>query len=149
MPDDDRMNVHGARQHLNGALRLQYRSVLEMALVAGSLTGIEWQPLEPMVWSWAEAELDDLRRLVQKIVALGGEPNSEPAGFESIADPAGALRRLLDDECETIAALHRVIPETGQEPRSEALEHLVEHLIMRKQEQVDTLRRTLGLPEES
>jgi hypothetical protein len=43
-----------------------------------------------------------------------------------------------------VAALHAVIPHTGQEPRSEALEHRMEHLIMRKQEQVDTLRRAVG-----
>jgi len=34
-----------------------------------------------------------------------------------------------------------VIPHSGQEPRPEALEHLMEHLIMRKQNQVDWLRR--------
>lgn len=51
---------------------------------------------------------------------------------------------LVDHECETLVALHRVLPDTGQEPRSEALEHRIEHLIMRKQEQVDTLRRALG-----
>ena len=28
---------------------------------------------------------------------------------------------------------------SGQEPRSEALEHLLEHLIMRKQQQIDFL----------
>jgi predicted amidohydrolase YtcJ len=44
---------------------------------------------------------------------------------------------LIDAEDETIAALHKVIPHSGQEPRSEALEHL----IMRKQNQVDRLRR--------
>ena len=45
-----------------------------------------------------------------------------------------------------IAAAHRVIPVTGQEPWSEALEHLLEHLIMRKQWQVDYLARVLGRP---
>lgn len=149
MPDDDRMNVNGARDQLNNALRLQYRSVLEMTLVAGSLTGVQWQPLEPLVSSWAAADFDDLRRLVQKIVALGGRPASEPAAFEAVTETEGALSLLLDHECEAVAALHKVIPETGQEPRSEALEHLVEHLIMRKQDQVDTLRRMLGRLEEA
>ncbi len=45
---------------------------------------------------------------------------------------------------EVIEALHAVIPHTGQEGRSEALEHLLEHVIMRKQEQVDALQRGLG-----
>lgn len=144
MPDDDRMDVEGARKHLNDALRLQYRSVLEMTLAAGSLTGVQWQPLEPLISGWAAADFDDLRRLVQKIVALGGTPVTDVAPFESAEDPEVALSRLLDHECEAVASLHKVIRDSGQEPRSEALEHLVEHLIMRKQEQVDTLRRTLG-----
>jgi hypothetical protein len=50
---------------------------------------------------------------------------------------ASAVDALIDAEDETIAALHKVIPHSGQEPRSEALEHL----IMRKQNQVDWLRR--------
>jgi hypothetical protein len=50
---------------------------------------------------------------------------------------ASAVDALIDAEDETIAALHEVIPHSGQEPRSEALEHL----IMRKQNQVDWPRR--------
>ncbi|MDP9070518.1 MAG: hypothetical protein M3N68_04400 [Actinomycetota bacterium] len=57
---------------------------------------------------------------------------------------AAAVDLLIDTECEALAALHAVIPHTGQEPRSEALEHLLEHVIMHKQEQVDTLLRARG-----
>ncbi len=144
MPDREPMNVEKAVEKLNAALRLQYRSVLEVSVVAGSLTGVRWLGLEPLLRSFAGAELDDVRRLVQKIVALGGEPVSEPAPFAPSADPDSALGVLVDHECEALVALHEVIPETGEEPRSEALEHRLEHLIMRKQEQVDTLRRALG-----
>jgi hypothetical protein len=45
-----------------------------------------------------------------------------------------------------IEALQDVIPTTGQERRSEALEHRLEHIIMRKQEQVDALIRAGGGP---
>ena len=38
-----------------------------------------------------------------------------------------------------MAALHAVIPHTGQQPHSEALEHRLEHVIMRKQQQIDYL----------
>ena len=55
---------------------------------------------------------------------------------------------MLESEEAVIAALHRVIPVTGQEPWSEALEHLLEHLIMRKQWQVDYLGRVLDRPAE-
>ena len=148
MPETDPMNVEGALEKLNAALRLQYRSSLELSLVAGSLVGLAWQPLEPLLWSYAQAELDDLRRLVQKIVALGGVPATDPAPFHPAPDTEKALVTLVDHECETLVALHRVLPDTGQEPRSEALEHRIEHLIMRKQEQVDTLRRALGATED-
>ena len=36
-----------------------------------------------------------------------------------------------------------MIPETGKEGASEALEHLLEHLILREQGQVDFLTRAL------
>jgi bacterioferritin (cytochrome b1) len=148
MPELDPMNVDGVLEKLDTALGLQYRSVLEMTVVAGSLTGVQWQSLEPLVTSYAEAELEDTRRLVQKVVSLGGAPASAPAPFEASLDPEKALVALVDHECEALAALHAVLPDTGQEPRSEALEHRLEHLIMRKNEQVDTLRRVLGRMED-
>lgn len=44
--------------------------------------------------------------------------------------------------------MHGVIGASGQEPRSEALEHRMEHVILRKQEQIDALRRILDVPPE-
>jgi len=145
MSDADPMNVAAAVEKLNAALALQYRSAIEHTVVAGSLTGIKYQPLETLLWAWAEAELDDARRMVQKVVAIGGTPTTEVASFTLQSSPEEGLRQLVEHECETLAAFHAVIPDTGQEPRSEAMEHRLEHLIMRKQEQVDTLRRTLGV----
>lgn len=145
MSDAEPMNVAAAVTKLNAALALQYRSAIEHTVVAGSLTGVQWQPMEPLLWAWATSELDDARRIVQKVVAIGGTPTTDVAPFELRSDPESALHQLIDHECETLAAFHAVIPDTGQEPRSEAMEHRLEHLIMRKQEQVDTLRRTLGV----
>ena len=144
MADDDPMNVPAVIDLLHEALRLQYRSVLEHAVIAGTMSGVQWQALEPLLSSFATDELEDTRRMVQKLVAVGGSPTTAPAPFELPESPEEALRQLVDHECETLAAFHAVIAETGQEPRSEALEHRLEHLIMRKQEQVDTLRRAIG-----
>ena len=144
MSDAEPMKVDAAVAKLNAALALQYRSAIEHTVIAGSLTGVQWQPLESLLWSFAESELDDARRMVQKVVAVGGTPTTDVAPFTLPDSPEAALRQLIDHECETLAAFHAVIPDTGQEPRSEAMEHRLEHLIMRKQEQVDTLRRTLG-----
>ena len=144
MPDVDPLDTEAVVDLLDTALSLQYRSALQYTQVAGSLTGLQWQVLGLQLWSFAEAELDDARRLVEKVVALGGTPPSTPAELRFEPDPEKAIGVLIDNECQAVAALHAVIPKTGQEPRSEALEHRLEHLIMRKQEQIDTLRRAVG-----
>jgi hypothetical protein len=83
---------------------------------------------------------------VEKIPPLGGEPTTKVAKVSWNSDPAKVIDTLIETEDEAIAALHAVIPHSGQEPRSEALEHLMEHLIMRKQNQVDWLRRARRTP---
>jgi bacterioferritin (cytochrome b1) len=144
MADDDPMDVEGALETLNRALPLQFRSALHYATTAGSVGGLEYIGLAERFWSYAEHELVDARRLVEKILALGGTPSLEVASWPFELDATKAVRGLVECEREVIAALHKVIPTTGQEPRSEALEHLIEHLIIRKQEQADTLLRALG-----
>lgn len=144
MPSDEPLNAPAAIKKLNTALALQYRSAIELALLAGTLQGVQWQPFEQLLSAYAAEEVEDIRRMVQKVVAIGGTPVTTIKRFDLPESPEKALRQLIDHECEAIAAFHAVIPETGQEPRSEALEHRLEHVIMRKQEQVDTLRRALG-----
>lgn len=56
-------------------------------------------------------------------------------------EPSEAVELLIETETETIETLQDVIPHTGDDGRSEALEHTLEHLIMRKQSQVDYLLR--------
>ena len=146
MPQDvDPLETEAVLDLLDTALSFQYRSALQYTQVAGSLTGLEWTVLGVQLWAFAEAELDDARRLVEKVVALGGVPPSAPAELRYEPDPQKAIDALIENECEAVAALHAVIPHSGQEPRSEALEHRLEHVIMRKQEQVDTLRRAVGV----
>jgi bacterioferritin (cytochrome b1) len=142
----DPMDVEEVLDRLNHALALQHRSLLQFTQASGSMFGIEVQGLAAQLWEFARAELDDTRRLIEKITALGGDPSTDvdPLGWN--ADPPTALEAIAAHEDQTIAALHAVIPPSGQEPRSEALEHLIEHLIMRKQNQVDALRRALRTP---
>src|SRR5215212_3237534 len=145
MPDEiEPLETEAVLETLDTALAHQYRSALQYTQVAGSLTGLQWTVLGVQLWAFAEAELDDARRLVEKVVALGGVPASAPAELRYEPDPQKAIDALIENECEAVAALHAVIPHSGQEPRSEALEHRLEHVIMRKQEQVDTLRRAVG-----
>lgn len=139
--DKEPLDVETAVKRLNKALRMQYRSALAYTVAAGAITGFQYQPLAPMLWSFAAAELEDARHLIEKIVTLGGVPATDPEPFSFERTPEAAVNALIETETETVEALQDVIPATGQAGDSEALEHRLEHIIMRKQEQVDTLRR--------
>ena len=135
------MDEQAVREGLNRALKLQYRSALQFALSAGSLSGIQAQGMAAALQQFAAADLEDARHLVEKIAALGGDPTTEVAELRFEEQAGKAIGWLIDTESETIEALKDVIPAAGDEGRSEALEHLLEHLIMRKQNQVDLLLR--------
>ena len=145
MPDE-KMDVDEQIECLNRALRLQQRSVLQYSLVAGSVIGLEYQAHADKMRRHAVSELEDATRLVEKITALGGEPTTEVAPISFTADPGEALDRLIDEEGETLEALQAAIEPTGREAASEAVEHRLEHMIMRKQEQVDYLLRARRRP---
>jgi bacterioferritin (cytochrome b1) len=130
-----------ARERLNAALSLQYRSALAYTLASGSLFGFEYQALGDRLWTYGQAELADARLLVEKVVALEGEPTTEVAPLSWSGDPTAAVNWLIETEAEAIDALQAGIEPTGREGRSEALEHALEHLIMRKQNQIDFLLR--------
>jgi bacterioferritin (cytochrome b1) len=125
-------------------LELEARAALAYAIAAGSLTGMEAQHLREDLYGFALHALEDVRKLVEKIVALGGEPVTSVAPLSFEADTRTALEALARTDDETLEALVEVIPHTGEEAEGEALEHLVEHLVLRKQEQIDFLRRVLG-----
>src|SRR5215203_746022 len=124
---DEKMDVEKQIECLNDALRLQHRSVLQYSLVAGSVIGLEHQAHADKMREHSLSELEDATRLVEKITALGGEPTTDVAPMKFVADPDGAIDALID--CE-----------------SEAVEHRLEHIIMRKQEQVDYLLRARRRP---
>jgi len=141
MPDRDPMDEEAVIGALNEALVLQHRSAIAYTVAAGSLTGFEFQPLALELGRFAREEIDDARHLVEKLVTLGGTPTTDVAELPFEEDPKRAIEDLIEHETKTIEALQAVIPPSGQEGRSEALEHRMEHMIMRKQEQVDALVR--------
>lgn len=138
---EERLDVGEAIARLNDALSLQYRSSQQYMLSSASLFGFEFQALGDRLWEYAMAELADARRLVEKIVALGGAPTTEMAPLEWTGEPDSAVDRLIEIESEAVETLQLAIEPTGREGRSEALEHMLEHVIMRKQDQVDFLLR--------
>jgi bacterioferritin (cytochrome b1) len=146
MPPDETMDVDEQIECLNRALRRQHRSVIQYSLVAGSVIGLQYQAHADKMKKHALAELEDATRLVEKITALGGEPTTEVAPLSFTANPSDALEGLIENEGEALEALQAAIEPTGREAASEAVEHRLEHMIMRKQEQVDYLLRAQRRP---
>ena len=141
MPEEEKLDIEGAIDGINAALPMQYRSAIQYTLTSGSLFGFEYQSLGDQLWEYGRAELDDARMLVEKVVALGGEPSTEAAELRWTGTPDDAVGWLIETEEEAIDTLQLAIEPTGREGRSEALEHTLEHVIMRKQAQVDFLLR--------
>jgi bacterioferritin len=146
MPPEEKMDVEEQIECLNRALRLQHRSVIQYSLVSGSVLGLEYQAHADKMKTHALSEIEDATRLVEKITALGGEPTTQVAPIDFTADPAKALEGLIENESEALEALQAAIEPTGREAASEAVEHRLEHMIMRKQEQVDYLLRARRRP---
>lgn len=143
---EERMDVEKQIECLNDALRLQHRSVLQYSLVAGSVIGLEYQAHADKMREHSLSELEDATRLVEKVTALGGVPTTEVAPMKFVPDPDGAIDSLIECESETLETLQAAIEPTGREAASEAVEHRLEHIIMRKQEQVDYLLRARRRP---
>ena len=110
------------------------------------MIGLEYQAHAEKMREHSLSELEDATRLVEKITALGGEPTTDVAPISFTSDPDKAIDALIECESETLEALQAAIEPTGREAASEAVEHRLEHMIMRKQEQVDYLLRARRRP---
>ena len=139
--EEEQLDVHAALERLQVALRLQYRSALAYTAAAGSVVGFDYQHLGESLWRFAERDLEDARRLVEKIVTYGALPTTDIAPLRCFDEPAELIDWLIEAEEEATEALQDCIAPTGREARSEALEHRMEHMIMRKREQIDLLQR--------
>jgi bacterioferritin (cytochrome b1) len=84
---DDAMERKEAIAGLNEALQLQLRSVVQFTLAAGSTLGLAHAFVADRLARFARAELEDSRRVAEKIVALGGSPASSVALFRARATP--------------------------------------------------------------
>ena len=145
MPDrDERLDEELAIERLNAALEQQYRSALQYSVVAARLLGLEAQGLGEKLTEFGDEELSGARNLIEKIVSFDGAPSVKVAPLEFHADATEAVAWLIECEDEVVEALQESIEPTGREGRSEALEHMLEHLIMRKQHQIDFLKRAAG-----
>ncbi|MGH2755674.1 MAG: ferritin-like domain-containing protein, partial [Actinomycetota bacterium] len=119
MPDE-KMDVEEVVRLLNRALPMQMRSAALYTWAAGTVVGVEYQGIGMKLGRYGAQELDDARRLLEKVVALGGQPTSSVASFEAFPMTSEGLRKIIAMEDETTEALREIIPATGQEARSEA-----------------------------
>jgi hypothetical protein len=136
---DDVMDVETVQKQLAIAASQQLGSLVSLTVLAGNLQGPLSIGLKERLQAFAVAEVADAQLLVEKLTAVGGQLAPMEVPPLPSADAETALREFLEREEQVMAALHAVIPSTGQEPRSEALEHLIEHVLMRKQQQLDYL----------
>ena len=141
---EERLDEELAVKKLNVALEQQYRSALQYSVVAASLLGVEAQALGEKLKDFGDEELSGARELIEKIISFGGAPTVKVAKLEFHPDSMEAIEWLIACEEGVVEALPEAIEATGREGRSEALEHLLEHLIMRKQHQIDFLKRAAG-----
>jgi hypothetical protein len=144
LSDEDAMDVDAVRERLARAVSAQLGSLLSLTLLAGAVRGAAAVGLTEVLSGFAAAEVADTQRLVEKLTVLGGvlEPYEVPP--LPSGDAPAMLRAFLDREEAVLETVHAVIDPSGQEPQSEALEHLVEHVLLRKQQQVDRLRLALS-----
>jgi bacterioferritin (cytochrome b1) len=105
------------------------------------MVGIQAQGVAGQLIEFGDLELADARELVEKIVSLDGAPTTDVAPLRHDVKVEDALGWLIETEQEAIEALQQAIEPTGREGRSEAIEHMLEHMVMRKQRQVDLLMR--------
>src|SRR4051794_29756730 len=105
----DPLDVDDALERLAVALPLQLRSAAAYAIAAGSFTGFEYVGLAAELWRFAQAELEDVRRLVEKVVTLGGRPPYAVPDYELPASPAEAVAQLIELEREALESLQDVI----------------------------------------
>ena len=148
--DEETLDVEGALKLLNRALSLQYRSVLQYTLSSGSLFGfaVPGARRSPLGIRAGRARRCKAAGREGRRPGRRADDRGRRAALDS-GDPGDAIEWLIESEGEAVERLQEAIEPTGREGRSEALEHLLEHLIMRKQNQVDFLaaRTPHGLSE--
>jgi hypothetical protein len=135
----DEMDSAAVEKTMSSVLTHQGRTIMMLTLMAGTMGGVLGTALKPQLRAFVTAELEDTYLLAEKMSALGGKPSFDLDRVEIDPSSSVALEDLLKHERAGMAALHAVIPHTGQQPHSEALEHRLEHVIMRKQQQIDYL----------
>jgi len=127
-------NAADVASGLNRALPLQARDAIAASLAAGILPGVEGIALREPLRRMAAAEIADLERL---------SPTVRVQKVELPKTLKPALRALRDMQRETLDALVAAIPADADDAEGEATEHLLEHVIARKRDDLELLERAI------
>lgn len=128
---------------LNRALPLQARDAIAAAIAAGVLPGVEGIALREPLRRVAAAEIAALELLAGRIVTLGTAPSARVPEVSLPKSLEPALRALAEMQQETLDALVEAIPADADDAEGEATEHLLEHVIARKRDDLELLERAL------
>lgn len=128
---------------LNRALPLVARDALALAVAAGTLPGPDGVALSASLREMAAANLHDVERLSARVASLGGAPALAVDNLKLPETWAAAVKRLLADGDETLQALVAAIPADADDPEGEATEHLLEHVVNHKRNDLELLERAL------
>lgn len=128
---------------LNAALPFQYRCILACAIAAGALPGVQGVALAEALRDMAAADLRDAERIAARVASLGGTPTANVARLQSPRTWRAILKRLVEVQQEALDALVEAIPADADDAEGEATEHLLEHVIARKRDDLELLQRAL------
>ena len=139
----ERTNKRQVIAGLNAALPHQYRCAIGFALVAATLPGPEGVALSDRLRTFAADELRDVERIVARVVALGGRPSVAVETLKAPTTWKASLTWLADCQRQAMDTLVEAIPADADDAEGEATEHLLEHVIHRKRNALETLERAL------
>lgn len=140
------MDVQSMIKALNKSLSLEYAGVIQYYQHSFLLQGPEREYMGDFFREKSKKTLEThVKRLGEKIVALGGLPTVEPATIRQAADMKEMLRQALELEREAQAAHHNALKLTeGERPEEIALRFMLEALVEDEQRDIDALEMLLA-----
>ena len=143
LPMGEKTDPSSLADALNRALPMVARDAVGLAVVAGTLPGPQGVALSGPMRDMAAANLRDVERLAARIGSLGAAPAVQVEELTVPRTWAASVKRLLADGRATLDALVEAIPADADDAEGEATEHLLEHMVNRKRDELELLERAL------
>jgi bacterioferritin len=142
------MDVQRMIEALNKSLAIEYAAVIQNNQHSFLLQGPEREYLADFFRDTAKRPLEThIKRLGEKIVALGGLPTVEPATIRQATNVQEMLRQALELEHEAQAAHHaalKLLSNKDEAPEETALRVMLEEMVEQEQHEIDALDMLLA-----